>query len=71
MVNWSEDLHTPLVDGGLLNHTNWYFEARNTVVNEQRLIEREENEKRRKDAERKAKKPSGKRRSGLGRRRAS
>ena len=48
LVNWSEEMHTPLVDGGLLNHTNWYFEARNTIVGEQRKIENEELEKKRK-----------------------
>jgi len=45
LVNWSEDMKTPLVGGGLLNHTNWFFEARNVIINEQRLIEKEELDK--------------------------
>jgi hypothetical protein len=44
LVNWSEDMHTPLVDGGLVNYTNWYFECRNIIVSEQRKIENEEME---------------------------
>lgn len=47
MINWSEDTHTPLAPGGLLNMTNWYFECRNIVVTEQRKIEKEEMDKKR------------------------
>lgn len=50
LVNWSEEMHTPLLDGGLLNHTNWYFEARNVIVNEQKMIENEEMKKARSES---------------------
>jgi hypothetical protein len=42
LVNWSLDMHTPLIDGGLLHHTNYYFQCHRTIVNEQRSIENEE-----------------------------
>lgn len=50
MINWSEEMHTPLVEGGLLNMTNWYFECRNIVVSEQRKIENEEMDKKKSGA---------------------
>lgn len=49
LINWSEDMKTPLVDGGLNNYTNWFFQVRNIVVSEQRLIEQEETKKQREE----------------------
>jgi hypothetical protein len=60
MVNWSEEMHVPLLDGGLLRHTNWYWEARQIIVNEQRTIESEEREASRKEMEAKRKKSGAK-----------
>ncbi len=51
LINWSSDMHTPLVDGGLLNHTSYYFECYRTVIGEQRAIENEEMKKRQKESE--------------------
>lgn len=42
LVNWSEDMHTPLFGNGLDSYTNFYFECRQTIIGEQRSIENEE-----------------------------
>ena len=42
LINWSVDMHTSLFDGGLLKHTNYYFECYRTVTSEQKKIEHEE-----------------------------
>ena len=49
LINWSEDMKTPLIDGGLNNYTNWFYEVRNTVISEQRKVEREMMEKSKKE----------------------
>lgn len=56
LINWSSDMHTPLLDGGLLNHSNYYFECYRTVISEQKKIENEEMKKSRNEAESKRKK---------------
>jgi len=45
LIQWSEDMSAPLIDGGLLNHTKFYFQLRQAVVGEQRSIEKEEHER--------------------------
>jgi hypothetical protein len=45
LILWSEETHLPLLDGGLLRHTKYYFQIRQAVVGEQHLIEREEHER--------------------------
>lgn len=67
LINWTLDTKTPLVDGGLLNYTNWFYECYKVVVNEQRAIEREEIKKQdrkkpKKQANRPAPKLGGKKR---------
>lgn len=42
MINWSENMKTPLLGGGLLSHTLYYYKCHQTVVGEQNLIETEE-----------------------------
>lgn len=64
LINWSSDMHTPLLDGGLLNHTSYYFECYRTVIGEQRAIENEEMKKRQKDTEFNKKKGKGKSKMG-------
>lgn len=70
LINWSSDMSTPLVDGGLLNYTNWFFECYRTVIGEQRSIENEETKRQRKEAEANRKKGGSKGRAKMGRPRA-
>lgn len=44
MINWSENMKTPLVDGGLLNYTAYFFKCYQTVIGEQNRIDSEERE---------------------------
>ncbi|MHA1665977.1 MAG: hypothetical protein ACTSW7_01215 [Candidatus Thorarchaeota archaeon] len=69
LINWSSDMHTPLFDGGLINHTNYYFECYRTVIGEQRAIEAEETKRHRKEAEA-GRKKGGKGKGKLGKPRA-
>jgi len=57
LINWSENMNTPLFDGGLTNHTQYYFECYRTVIGEQKAIENEEMKRNRKETEKKSKKP--------------
>ena len=41
LVNWSESIGILPFGGGLLEQTNFYFEIRNTIVNEKALAEDE------------------------------
>jgi len=66
-------MHTPLLDGGLLNHTKYYFECYRAVTGEQKTIENEEMKQQRQDTKPKKKNSSPKRKptikSGKGKRR--
>jgi len=44
MINWSENMKTPLVDGGLLNYTAYFFKCYQIVIGEQSRIDSEERE---------------------------
>lgn len=44
LINWSEDMKTPMFSGGLSSYTAWYHTVRGIVVNESRMIEYEEHE---------------------------
>lgn len=70
LINWSSDMHTPLFNGGLINHTNFYFECYRTVIGEQRAIESEETKRHRKEAELNKKKGGSKGKGKIGRPRA-
>jgi hypothetical protein len=39
-------MKTPLIDGGLLNHTLYYFKCYQTVIGERNQIENEETKER-------------------------
>ena len=45
LVNWSEDVSVSPNGGPLLDEPNYYFEARTLIVTEQRLVERELDDK--------------------------
>lgn len=51
LINWCSDMNTSLFDGGLVNHTYYYFQCYRTVIGEQRAIESEEMKRQRKEAD--------------------